>query len=105
MPFSGSYRGKWLDAKGTDFDVEMTLTLRGDAVRGSYTFGAGMSAGNVAIEGTVSDNTLFYNWKWGAAYFGKGMLKPDGSGRELVGTWGYNRAESGAGTWKLYRAD
>jgi hypothetical protein len=105
MPFSGSYRGKWLDAKGTDFDVEMTLTLRGDAVRGSYTFGAGMSAGNVAIEGTVSDNTLFYNWKWGTAYFGKGMLKPDGSGRELVGTWGYNRAESGAGTWKLYRAD
>ncbi len=101
MPFSGSYRGKWLDTKGTDFDVEMTLALQGDAVRGSYTFGAG----NVAIDGTVSDTTLFYNWKWGAAYFGKGVLKPDASGRELIGTWGYNRAESGAGTWKLRRAE
>jgi len=101
LPFSGNYRGKWLNTKGTDFDVEMGLTRQGDAVRGSYNFGAG----NVVIEGTVSNNTLFYNWKWGTEYFGKGVLKPDASGRELIGTWGYTQAESGAGTWKLRRAD
>jgi hypothetical protein len=33
------------------------------------------------------------------------MLKSDASGKELIGTWGYTRAESGAGTWKLRRAD
>jgi Peptidase family M48 len=101
VPFSGNYRGKWLNARGTDFDVEMALTRQGDTVRGSYTFGVGP----VTIEGTVEAGTLFYNWKWGTAYFGKGVLKPDASGQELNGTWGYTRAESGAGTWQLRRAD
>jgi Peptidase family M48 len=101
LPYSGRYRGKWLNTKGTDFDVEMGLTRQGDTVRGSYSFGAG----NVVIEGTVSNDTLFYNWKWGTEYFGKGVLRPDASGRELVGTWGYTKADSGAGTWKLRRAD
>jgi peptidase M48-like protein len=101
VPFSGNYRGKWLNTKGTDFDVEMGLTRQGDAVQGSYRFGAG----NVAIEGIVSNDILFYKWKWGTEYFGKGILKPDASGRELIGTWGYTQAESGAGTWKLRRAD
>jgi hypothetical protein len=100
-PFSGSYKGKWLDAKGTDLDVEMSLTRQGNAVRGSYNFGVG----HVLIEGTVSNNTLFYNWKWGTEYFGKGVLKLDVSGHELVGTWGYTQAESGAGAWKLHRVD
>lgn len=100
-PFSGNYRGKWLNTKGTDFDVEMGLARHGDAVRGSYRFGVG----NVTMEGTVSGNTLFYNWKWGTDYFGKGVLNSDASGRELIGTWGYTQAESGAGTWKLRRAD
>ena len=101
LPFSGRYRGKWLNTKGTDFDVEMGLTRHGDAVRGSYSFGAG----TVTIEGTVSSNALFYNWKWGTDYFGKGVLKPDASGRELTGTWGYTQADSGGGTWTLRRAD
>ena len=100
-PFSGNYKGKWLNTRGTDFDVEMGLTRQGDTVRGSYSFGVG----NVLIEGTVSGNTLFYKWKWGTEYFGKGVLKPDASGREIVGTWGYTQADSGAGTWKLHRAD
>ena len=80
----GNYRGKWLNTKGTDFDVEMGLTRQGDVVRGSYNFGVG----NATIEGTVSNNTLFYNWKWGTESYGKGVLKPDASGRELVGTCG-----------------
>jgi hypothetical protein len=45
------------------------------------------------------------NWKWGTSYFGKGVLRPGASGRELIGTWGYTQADSGAGTWKLRRAD
>jgi len=99
--FSGRFKGKWLDKKGSDFDVEMALTRQGDVVRGSYTFGPG----HVTMEGTVNNDALFYNWKWGTDYFGKGVLRPDASGRELVGTWGYTQAESGAGTWKLRRAD
>ena len=59
----------------------------------------------MTIEGTVEAGTLFYNWKWGTAYFGKGVLQPDASGQELSGTWGYTRAESGAGAWQLRRAD
>ena len=104
--FSGKYRGKWLDAKGTDFDVDMDLTRQADVVHGNYNFGAfNVGAGAVTIEGTVSGDTLFYNWKWGREYFGKGVLKPDPSGNGLIGTWGYTRADSGAGTWNLERAD
>jgi hypothetical protein len=44
VPFSGSYRGKWLNARGADFDVEMVLTRQGDTVRGSYAFGLGPGA-------------------------------------------------------------
>ena len=106
LAFSGNYRGKWLNTKGTDFDADVKLTRHGDSVRGSYTFGAyNVGAGSVAVEGTISNNTLFYNWKWGTEYFGKGVLTADASGRELTGTWGYTKADSGAGTWQLRRAD
>ena len=99
--FSGSFRGKWRDAKGTDLDVDMQLTQRGDTVQGSYNFGAG----NVTIVGTLTNDMLYYNWKWGTDYHGKGILKPTGSGQSLGGTWGYTEAESGAGTWELRRAE
>jgi hypothetical protein len=84
----------------------MDLTREADVVHGNYNFGAfNVGAGTVTIEGTVSGDTLFYNWKWGREYFGKGVLKPDPSGNGLIGTWGYTQADSGAGTWNLERAD
>jgi len=100
-PFSGNYRGKWLNTRGTDFDVSMSLTRQGDSVRGSYNFGAG----NITIEGAVTGKKLSYNWKWGTEYFGKGVLELDEAGEAITGTWGYTRNETGAGTWNLHRAE
>jgi hypothetical protein len=106
-PFSGSYRGKWQDASGTDFDIDMTLQRNGDGtIRGFYTFGtANVVAGKVEIEGIMSGSKLFYNWKWGRDYFGKGVLEVASSGRMAAGTWGYNRTDVGAGTLELTRVD
>jgi Peptidase family M48 len=99
--FSGRYVGTWKNAKGTGFDVTLSLTRTGTSVRGSYDFGAG----TVSVEGTVDGGALHYDWKWGRDYFGKGVLEPDSHGQGLKGTWGYTRAESGAGTWALKRAE
>lgn len=106
-PFSGQYRGKWLDAKGIDFEVTMNLTRQGDTVRGMYSFGVGDVdvTTNVTIDGIVGENELVYSWKWGTEYFGKGRLRSDAKGHGLIGTWGYTQAESGAGTWELSPAE
>ncbi len=103
QPFSGAYRGKWRDAKGVDFDVTMNLTRQGNMVRGEYRFGEGQVTSTVTIQGLADGNELSFNWKWGTQYFGKGVLKHDSSGGKLTGTWGYTQADSGAGTWELYR--
>lgn len=96
--FDGTYKGKWVNQKGTDFDVHMELKRNGEIVTGSWTFGPN----RVAVVGLVSKGRLSFNWKWGMDYFGKGELhpQPDGS---LAGTWGYNKENSGGGTWSLTR--
>ncbi len=96
--FDGAYQGKWVNQKGTDFDVRMELRRTGDTVVGSWTFGPN----RVAVEGTVSNGRLYFDWTRGADYFGKGelYLQPDG---RLVGTWGYTKKTSGGGTWSLGR--
>lgn len=94
--FDGAYQGKWVDQKGTDFDVRMDLQRRGETVTGSWTFGPN----RVAVEGIVSQGRLYFDWKWGEDYFGKGELYPEPDGR-LAGTWGYTRQVSGGGTWSL----
>jgi len=111
--FSGSFTGKWIDAKGTDLDVKMVLVRDGDNVTGTYTLftvdGAGrrQSHGSSALTmtGTVREGSLDYEWKWGTDYFGRGRLRAEDGGRVLTGTWGYTRAAEGAGTWQLRRED
>lgn len=96
--FDGVYQGKWVNQKGTDFDVRMELQRTGDRVVGSWTFGPN----RVAIEGIISDGHLYFSWKWGVDYFGEGELYQQRDGR-LAGTWGYTKKASGGGTWSLHR--
>lgn len=96
--FDGTYQGKWVNQKGTDFEVRMELKRNGETVVGSWTFGPN----RVAVDGFVKDGRLYFDWKWGADYFGKGELYPQPDGR-LAGTWGYTRKASGGGTWLLAR--
>jgi len=111
--FSGTFTGKWLNAKGTDLDVKMVLTRQGDSVSGSYTLftvdGAGRwhpyGSSAVTLTGTAREGTLEYEWKWGTDYFGRGRLRAIEGGRIVTGTWGYTRAAEGAGTWQLRRAE
>lgn len=96
--FDGTYQGKWVNQKGTDFDVRMELQRNGETVVGSWTFGPN----RVVVEGIVNEGHLYFDWKWGEDYFGKGELYPQPDGR-LIGTWGYTRKSSGGGTWLLAR--
>jgi len=111
--FSGTFTGKWLDARGTDLDVRMVLVREGDAVTGTYTLftvdGAGRrhthGSSALVMTGTVREGTLEYEWRWGTDHFGRGRLRAQDAGRVLTGTWGYTRAPEGAGTWQLLRED
>lgn len=108
--FRGAFVGKWFDAKGTDLDVKMVLTLKGNTVEGSYTLGTvddkgqyhTHGSGVIMMAGMVREGVLEYEWRWGEDYFGKGKLYPEPDGR-LVGTWGYTRKATGGGTWLLTR--
>lgn len=99
-PFSGKYRGKWIDSKGLDFDVTMSLRRTNDTVHGEYRFGEGGVAAVAKMDGIVSGGELHYNWTWGT-YKGKGKLMPNASGGGLEGEWGNVQAESGGGRWDL----
>jgi hypothetical protein len=98
--FNGAYQGDWLNEKGTSFPGELILKRQGENVTGTYSFGAG----SVTLKGVIDGERLYYNWKWGTEYFGKGVLQAaTPAGEELSGTWGYTKADQGAGTWKLRR--
>jgi hypothetical protein len=98
--FSGAYQGDWIDAKGTSFSGELILKRQGENVTGTFSFGAG----SVTLKGVIDGERLYYNWKWGTEYFGKGVLQAaTPTGEELSGTWGYTKADTGAGTWRLQR--
>ncbi|WP_353217659.1 M48 family metalloprotease [Sandarakinorhabdus sp.] len=101
--FAGNYTGNWLHAGGTIFPTTMQLTRTGNSVKGSYSFGKGGVAGNASIDGIIVNGALYYDWRWGDGFFGKGILRPTAANRVLVGTWGYTRAEQGGGTWILGR--
>jgi hypothetical protein len=108
--FSGTFVGKWLDAKGTDLDVKMVLNRKGDSVEGTYTLFTVVDgkqynhgSGAVTLSGTVRDDTLEYEWHWGTDYFGRGRLRAAADAKTLSGTWGYTKAVEGGGTWKLSR--
>ncbi|HXH12601.1 MAG TPA: hypothetical protein VNP04_22885 [Alphaproteobacteria bacterium] len=96
--FDGEYHGQFvqfLDPR--PMAIEFVLQRQGDGVTGSYSFGLGIGA----IDGKVVGNKLHFRWEW-ANNEGRGILegRDDGS---VAGTWGYHRAESGAGTWSGQR--
>ena len=89
----------------------MVLTRKGEAVEGSYTLftvigGTRLTHGSssITLTGKVSQGALQYEWRWGNDYFGRGELRASADGEALSGTWGYNKAPDGAGTWQLRRA-
>ena len=108
--FGGTFIGKWIDAKGTDLDAKMVLTRSSDKVEGSYTLftvidGRRHNYGSsiITVRGTIRQGALEYEWRWGTDYFGRGQLRAVEDGQTLSGTWGYNKATDGAGTWQLRR--
>ena len=109
--FSGSFVGKWLNAKGTDLDVKMVLRRNGDSVKGTYTIFTMVDgkqinhgSGPITLSGTAREDNLEYDWRWGTDYFGRGRLRSATDGETLSGTWGYTKATEGGGTWQLTRA-
>lgn len=97
--FAGRWRGTWTDHKGSAFDVVLDLSGDGSRLSGSYNFGAGP----VQLEGLVEQGQLHYRWRWGSEYFGRGVLQAQTTDGRLLGTWGYNEQEAGAGRWQLQR--
>jgi hypothetical protein len=97
-PFDGSYYGLWSNQQGSNFNVKMDLQRNNEKVTGSFTFGSNQAE----IEGFVNNGHLYFDWRWGGDYFGKGELYQAANGR-LSGTWGYTKESSGGGTWDLAR--
>ncbi|MEB4591932.1 M48 family metalloprotease [Candidatus Thiothrix sp. Deng01] len=95
--FSGIFTGQWIDAKAVGLDTKMVLTRNGDTVTGTYTVGLG----SATLEGKVHGDDLEYTWRWGEDYFGQGKLTSQHQGKTLTGTWGYTKASTGGGTWRL----
>jgi hypothetical protein len=111
--YSGTYIGKWLDSKGSDMDVKMVLNRSDEAINGSYTLytsdpktgklitgGAGYV---ITLNGALRSGKLEYSWQWGSDRFGRGRLLSKDGGKNITGTWGYNKSPDDAGTWQLQR--
>ena len=111
--YSGTYIGKWLDRKGSNMDVKMVLNRSDETINGSYTLytsdhetgklitgGAGYV---ITLNGALSSGELEYSWQWGSDRFGRGRLLSKDGGKNITGTWGYNKSPDDAGTWQLQR--
>jgi hypothetical protein len=73
--------------------IEATFQRQGDPVTGHYTFGLGVGS----INGQIFDQKLQFDWNWSGNY-GRGELTGEAGGG-FIGTWGYQEATAGAGTW------
>ena len=91
--FDGVYRGECVQfPETTPIAIECVLKRRGDYVTGHYSFGLGIGS----IKGKVIGQELHFEWDW-AKNYGRGVFHVSANG--FAGTWGYRKAESGAGTW------
>jgi hypothetical protein len=82
------------------FPIEAVLHRQGDRVNGQYSFGLGVGT----IEGTVTGDTLRFDWTW-AGNTGRGVFRASPGGTGFAGTWGYRQSADSAGTWTGRRAD
>lgn len=95
-PFDGTLRGKFYAGR-TDFDVDMVLEKSGDAVGGTFSYGAGYGR----IEGLMAGDALAYLWSLGRDR-GSGVIRLDGG--TYRGTWGYGRSATDGGTFELTKS-
>jgi hypothetical protein len=103
LPFQGNYVGTstQISDPGSSFPVVVVLNRQdGNQVKGQYTFGLGQGT----IEGTVSGDSLFYDWNW-AGNYGRGILRSEPNGTEFSGTWGYRESANNGGQWRIRRQD
>ena len=92
--FQGLFRIRRTLADGSARDeVDLLLLRDGDEVTGSYASGA--VQGSVA--GTVSGNELQLRWEEGP---NRGRARLQMSGATLLGSWGKDESDKGAGNWE-----
>lgn len=94
--FDGYYRGNVLLGR-TAFTVDAMFERHGDAVSGSYSYGAGFGR----IRGVVKGDSLTYRWSMGRAS-GNGVLTQRDDG--FRGTFGSGSAASGEGIIALSKS-
>lgn len=87
VDISGTYSSNWDDVK---------LVQDGNRVTGSY-----VCCGGGAIQGTIVNGRLRYEWKGNNGTWGLGTWKIDPNA--LGGTWGSGQNESSGGRWDLVR--
>lgn len=93
QPFDGVLRGR-MTAGRTPFEIDVVLERYGDAVSGSYSYGAGFGR----LKGSVNGATLNYRWTMSNTG-GMGVLTlQDGTYR---GTWGNGDSSTGAGALEM----
>jgi hypothetical protein len=93
--FHGKYIGESSQSiDSTRYPIEMVFQRQGNTVTGNYSFGIGVGR----IEGTVSGDTLVFDWDW-AGNAGRGAFKAGTDGETFSGTWGYRLSTDNAGIW------
>lgn len=97
--FNGTFAGETTQrGDPRAFPILLDLERDGNRVNGRYTFGIGVGT----IRGTVSGDTLDFDWEW-AGNRGRGRFASRDGGNAFGGTWGYRDSAENAGTWKARR--
>ncbi|HVO14744.1 MAG TPA: hypothetical protein VMV26_05995 [Alphaproteobacteria bacterium] len=92
-PFDGVYDGAFT-VSNRSVDIRVVLRRTGERVVGHYDYGYGPGQ----IDGVVSGNRLTFSWQEGQ-YRGHGELAIEADGAGFAGTWGYDEATTGGGSW------
>ena len=99
LAFNGRYAGESTQqGDPRAFPIQVALERQGNRVSGQYSFGIGVGT----IRGTVSGDTLDFDWEW-AGNRGRGRFTSRDGGNSFAGTWGYRDSAENAGTWKARR--
>jgi hypothetical protein len=97
IPYNGVYDGIFTSATIPEgFAIRMVLRRKTDKdVIGDYSYAA---AAGGTIRGSVSGNTLYFEWHEGGAT-GKGEFVTTNGGKSFTGTWGDGTSTSSGGRW------
>lgn len=91
--FDGVFEGRVTDAARA-LPARAMLWREGDRVTGVYSYGLGQGE----LSGIVQDDTLTFVWQSGGRH-GLARIRTAAGGIEFDGTWGYDEAAAGGGTW------